>query len=162
MRGRGLVKVGTQAFDGRAGLGAQEIAKFGAGLIEEKRLGNLVTCLLDLAPTRGATTCSGTPCGCQVCGCQIGGWQVWGIGDHGFSPLFTRPGNLVRALWGAFLCDDDNCSYVGSKDICKVPEMVYGVVFEQVSAFFSSIGTGQEWIGKDQAQPAMGAHYLQP
>src|SRR5436190_2653042 len=146
MGGGGLVKVGSQEFDGRAGLGAQEIAKFGARLFEEKRLGNLVTCLLDLAPTRGATTCSSTPCGCQV----------------SFLPLFPRPGDLVRALRGAFLCDDDNCSYVGGKDICEVPEMVYGEVFEQVCAFFGSIGTRQEWIGKDQTQPATGAHNLQP
>ena len=40
MRGGGLVKVGPQEFDSRAGLGAQEVAKFGAGLVEEKRLGN--------------------------------------------------------------------------------------------------------------------------
>src|SRR6266581_2522758 len=146
MRGRGLVKIGSQAFDGRSGLGGQAIAKTGAGLIEEKRFGNLapnmVTCLLDLAPTRGATTCSGTPCGCQV----------------SFLPLFPRPGNLVRALRGAFLCDDDNCSYVGGEDICEVPEMVYGEVFEQVCAFFGSIGSRQEWIGKDQTQPATEAH----
>src|SRR2546421_2655671 len=129
MRGRGLVKVGSKAFDGRAGLGAQEIAKFGAGLIEEKRLGN----------------CRGIICSFYIA-----------------SPLFSHPGNLVCALWGAFLCDDDNCSYVGGEDICEMPEMVDGEVFEQVCAFFGSIGSRQEWIGKDQAHPAMGAHYLQP
>ena len=123
-----MVKIGPQAFDGRAWLGAQEIAKFGAGLIEEKRLGN----------------CRGIICSFYIA-----------------SPLFSRPRNMVCALRGAFLCDDDNCSYVGGKDICEVPEMVYGEVFEQVCAFFGSIGTGQEWIGKDQAQPAVGTHYLQ-
>jgi len=87
MRGGGLVKVGSQAFEGRAGLRAQEVAKFGAGLVEEKRLGNhpdLVICSANLAPTRGATTCSGTPCGCQVGGYQVSTCQI-------FSPLFSRP-----------------------------------------------------------------------
>ena len=56
MRGRGLVKVGSKAFDGRAGLGAQEIAKFGAGLIEEKRLGNcrgIIYCVTQMKKGRG-------------------------------------------------------------------------------------------------------------
>ncbi len=56
MRGRGLVKIGPQAFDGRAWLGAQEIAKFGAGLIEEKRLGNcrgIIYCVTQMKKGRG-------------------------------------------------------------------------------------------------------------
>src|SRR5438045_3746892 len=121
MRGRGLVIIGPQAFDGRAGFGAQEIAKFGAGLIEEKRLGNLVTCLPDRVPARGAShrrelkrflaACGGererrrnwghprprqgtsppAPPYVLAFGGSPCGWQVWGIGDHGFPPLFSCP-----------------------------------------------------------------------
>jgi len=50
---------------------------------------------------------------------------------------------MVCTLWGTFLCDDDNCSYVGGKDICEVPEMVYGELFEQTRTFSGGIGTRQ-------------------
>ena len=56
MRGGGLVKIGPQAFDGRAGLGGQEIAKFGARLVEEKRLGNcrgIIYCITRMKKGRG-------------------------------------------------------------------------------------------------------------
>ena len=51
-----MVKIGPQEFDGRAGLGGKEIAKFGAGLVEEKRLGNcrgIIYCITQMRKGRG-------------------------------------------------------------------------------------------------------------
>ena len=76
-------------------------------------------------------------------------------------PFFTLPHYLMLASGGRFLRDDDHGTYLGSKDIREVPEVVYGELFEQTGAFAGGIGTGQQGIRKHEAKPAPGTNDLQ-
>ncbi len=76
-------------------------------------------------------------------------------------PSFSYPCDLVPRLWRAFLRDDDDGAYIGSKDVRKVPEIMQSEFFEQACAFPGGVCTRQYWVGKHQAYPTGGTYNLE-